>query len=104
MSNTMISEIFNNRVSLEKNAKHPVTSGRYHLYISLACPFATAAYTVLLLKGLDTVISVSAFKPEKEIRNGKLNWVFDSNSKSSILENLRHDDIINNFENIEQVY
>jgi hypothetical protein len=58
----------------------------------------------LLLKGLDTVISVSAFKPEKEIRNGKLNWVFDSNSKSSILENLRHDDIINNFENIEQVY
>jgi putative glutathione S-transferase len=91
-------------VSKEKNAQHPVLAGRYHLYISLACPFATAAYTVLLLKGLDTVITVSAFKPEKEIRNGQSLWVFDSNSKSTILENLRHDDIINNFENIEQVY
>jgi putative glutathione S-transferase len=91
-------------VSKEKNAQHPITAGRYHLYISLACPFATAAYTVLLLKGLDTVITVSAFKPEKEIRNGQSLWVFDSISKSTILENLRHDDIINNFENIEQVY
>ena len=91
-------------MSKEKNAQHPVLAGRYHLYISLACPFATAAYTVLLLKGLDTVITVSAFKPEKEIRNGQSLWVFDSNSKSTILENLRHDDIINNFENIMQVY
>jgi putative glutathione S-transferase len=91
-------------VSKEKNAQHPVLAGRYHLYISLACPFATAAYTVLLLKGLDTVITVSAFKPEKESRNGQSLWVFDSNSKSTILENLRHDDIINNFENIMQVY
>ena len=84
-------------MSKEKNAQHPVLAGRYHLYISLACPFATAAYTVLLLKGLDTVITVSAFKPEKEIRNGQSLWVFDSNSKSTILQNLRHNDIIKNF-------
>mmetsp|Transcript_18494 Transcript_18494/g.19259 ORF Transcript_18494/g.19259 Transcript_18494/m.19259 type:complete len:355 (+) Transcript_18494:66-1130(+) len=41
---------------------HPIykpEANRYHLYISLACPWANGAYTVLKLKGLDSIIGVS---------------------------------------------
>lgn len=41
---------------------HPIYKpepNRYHLYISLACPWANGAYCVLKLKGLDSIIGVS---------------------------------------------
>ena len=36
----------------------PAESGRYHLYVSLACPFAHRALIVRKLKGLEDAISV----------------------------------------------
>ena len=36
---------------------------RYHLYVSLACPWSTRVLTVLYLKGLDNVIGVSVVHP-----------------------------------------
>lgn len=44
------------------SAEHPdfkPESGRYHLYISLACPWANGAYCLLKMKGLENVIGVS---------------------------------------------
>ncbi|RTR37998.1 glutathione-dependent reductase [Shewanella canadensis] len=46
---------------------------RYHLYVSLACPFAHRALLVHSLLGLEEVISVSSVSP-KRFDNG---WAFD---------------------------
>jgi putative glutathione S-transferase len=45
---------------------HPIykpEAGRYHLYISYACPWANRCLALLKLKGLDHVISFSAVHP-----------------------------------------
>ncbi len=48
--------------------------GRYHLYVSLACPFAHRTLIVRALKGLEEVIGVSVVDP---IRDGR-GWAFRS--------------------------
>lgn len=47
-------------------------SGRYHLYVSYACPWAHRALIYRALKGLDTVISVSVVHPLMPAES----WVF----------------------------
>ena len=41
----------------------PAASGRYHLYVSLGCPWACRTLMVRKLKGLDEVISVLVVEP-----------------------------------------
>ena len=43
--------------------KYEPAAGRYHLYVSLACPWAAGTLTALHLKGLDHVISHSVCHP-----------------------------------------
>ncbi len=50
----------------------PAESGRYHLYVSLACPWAHRTLIVRALKGLDEAISVSVVDPHM----GRDGWVF----------------------------
>ncbi len=50
----------------------PAESGRYHLYVSLACPWAHRTLIVRALKGLDEAISVSVVDPLM----GAEGWVF----------------------------
>ncbi|XP_065199443.1 glutathionyl-hydroquinone reductase YqjG-like [Sycon ciliatum] len=46
-------------VRADPDSEFPAESGRYHLYLSLACPFASRAYFMLVHKGLENVISKS---------------------------------------------
>ncbi|KQP50248.1 glutathione S-transferase family protein [Methylobacterium sp. Leaf108] len=50
----------------------PGEHGRYHLYVSLACPWAHRTLIVRALKGLDEAISVSVVDPHM----GSEGWVF----------------------------
>jgi glutathionyl-hydroquinone reductase len=52
----------------------PAEAGRYHLYISLACPWAHRTLIFRSLKKLDNVISVSNAEP----LYGKTGWEFGS--------------------------
>lgn len=54
------------------DAEHPTQPGRYHLFVSLACPFAHRTLIVRALKGLERVVSVSVVDP---IRDGR-GWAF----------------------------
>lgn len=63
---------FRDNVSNDEDAKYPVESGRYHLYVSLACPWAHRALIFRRLKGLEEHIDVSVVHPEM-LDNG---WEF----------------------------
>ena len=52
----------------------PAAAGRYHLYVSLACPWAHRTLIFRKLKRLDDVISVSVVDPIM----GPEGWVFSS--------------------------
>jgi putative glutathione S-transferase len=56
-------------------------SGRYHLYVSLACPWAHRTLIFRQLKGLSDLISVSVVHPEMH-QNG---WSFKHDTESATL-------------------
>jgi putative glutathione S-transferase len=45
--------------------EYPVEAGRYHVYISRACPWAHRVAMTRALKGLDDAISLSLVQPER---------------------------------------
>ena len=60
-----------NHVTADGSSHFPAETGRYHLYISLACPWASRAHIFRDLKGLEDVISLSVvdpFRAEREWR------------------------------------
>lgn len=50
---------FRNWISSEEGAQFPPEKGRYHLFVSYACPWATRTLITRKLKGLEDVISFS---------------------------------------------
>jgi putative glutathione S-transferase len=54
---------FRQRVTRDGSSGHPAAAGRYHLYVSFACPWAHRTLIVRALKGLEAAISVSVVDP-----------------------------------------
>ncbi|KAF9882940.1 hypothetical protein FE257_004875 [Aspergillus nanangensis] len=52
--------VFRNWISRESGAQFPPEKGRYHLYVSYACPWAHRTLITRKLKGLDDIISFSS--------------------------------------------
>ncbi|KAJ2263371.1 S-glutathionyl-(chloro)hydroquinone reductase [Coemansia sp. RSA 376] len=50
---------FRSFVEADPNAEFPAEAGRYHLYVSYACPWAHRTLIVRKLKGLDSLIGLS---------------------------------------------
>lgn len=48
---------FRNLISKDPNSTFPAEAGRYHLYVSYACPWASRCLAYLKIKGLDKAIS-----------------------------------------------
>ncbi|RYD36502.1 MAG: glutathione S-transferase family protein [Verrucomicrobiaceae bacterium] len=63
---------FREWVSAEKGAEFPAVAGRYHLYISLACPWACRTLIVRNLKGLQKAVGVTVVDPVRDDRG----WAF----------------------------
>src|SRR5947209_17181986 len=60
------------RFSADGSTGFPAVPGRYHLYVSLACPWAQRAIIVRTLLGLEDVISLSIVDPVRDERG----WAF----------------------------
>lgn len=60
------------RDTIIEGGKYPPETGRYHLYISLACPWASRAYIFLKLKKLEGIITLSIVSPNMMDRG----WTF----------------------------
>lgn len=65
---------FRDRVSRAAGAAHPPAAGRYHLIVSLACPWAHRTLIVRALKGLEDAISVDVVHPHLTCAG----WSFDT--------------------------
>lgn len=65
-------DAFREWVSADSAAEYPAVAGRYHLYISLACPWASRTLIVRNLIGLQDVIGVTVLDPIRDDRG----WVF----------------------------
>jgi putative glutathione S-transferase len=63
---------FRSEVTRDGSSGFPAEAGRYHLYVSLACPWAHRVLIYRKLKGLEAAISVTAVAPHMW-ENG---WVF----------------------------
>ena len=55
--------VFRDRVTADGSSGLRAEPGRYHLYVSLACPWAHRTLILRALKGLDETISVSVVDP-----------------------------------------
>ncbi|KAL0910240.1 hypothetical protein M5K25_021200 [Dendrobium thyrsiflorum] len=74
---------FRNFISKDPTSQFPAVSGRYHLYISYACPWASRCLAYLKLKGLDKAISYTAVNPKWERTketDEHFGWVFPASS------------------------
>jgi len=54
---------FRDRITADGSSGFPAEAGRYHLYVSLACPWAQRTLILRKLKGLEEAISVSVVDP-----------------------------------------
>jgi putative glutathione S-transferase len=60
------------RITADGSSGFPAEAGRYHLYVSLACPWAHRAIIVRRLLGLEEAISMTVVDPVRDERG----WAF----------------------------
>ena len=63
---------FRDRITADGSSGYRAESGRYHLYVSLACPWAHRSIIVRRLLGLEDTISMSVVDPIRDERG----WAF----------------------------
>lgn len=82
--------VFRSRVSADGSSEFPAESGRYHLYVCLACPWASRTIIFRHLKGLENTISMTVVDPERDDRG----WRFTEEDP----------DPVNGFEYLSEAY
>src|SRR6185436_18610860 len=63
---------FRNFITADGSSGFPAVSGRYHLYVSLACPWAHRTVIMRKLKGLESAIGLTVVDPVRDERG----WAF----------------------------
>jgi len=104
---------------IRKGTRFEPEPGRYHLYISYACPWASRCLAVLYMKGLEDVVGLSVVHPtwnktkpdnSEDTHNG---WVFKNPDDPPIKNALGNGlfpcdgcipDIVNGAKNIRELY
>jgi putative glutathione S-transferase len=81
---------FRDRVTVGGGSPFPAEPGRYHLYVSLACPWAHRAVVVRMLKGLEHAIGMTVVDPIRDDRG----WAFTDG----------HEDPVNGFTYLSEAY
>lgn len=86
-------DAFRDWISVDGSTPYPAAAGRYHLYVSLACPWASRTVIARHLRGLEQVIGLTVADPVRDERG----WAFRDGPGYSA-------DPINGFEFLAQAY
>jgi glutathionyl-hydroquinone reductase len=94
-------DAFREWVSNDGSTPYPAAADRYHLYVSLACPWATRTVIFRKLKGLEEAIGMTIIDP---IRDEK-GWAFrDPSGKIQPGAPFESTDPINRFQFLSEAY
>ncbi len=86
-------DAFREWISNDGSTPYPAVAGRYHLYVSLACPWASRTVILRKLKGLEDAIGMTVVDPIRD----ELGWAFRDGSGVST-------DPVNGFTYLSQAY
>ena len=86
-------DAFREWISADGSTPHPAEADRYHLYVSLACPWASRTLIVRKLKGLEDAIGMTVVDPVRDERG----WAFRDGPGHST-------DPINGFQFLSEAY
>ncbi|HEX4665053.1 MAG TPA: glutathione S-transferase C-terminal domain-containing protein [Chthoniobacterales bacterium] len=86
-------DAFRDWVSADGSTAYPAVADRYHLYVSLACPWASRTVIVRHLQGLENVVGLTVVDPVR----GERGWAFRDGPGFSR-------DSVNGFEFLAQAY
>jgi glutathionyl-hydroquinone reductase len=86
-------DAFQDWVTADGRSGYPAETGRYHLYVSWACPWAHRTIIFRHLKGLEPVIGMTAVDPIRDDRG----WAFREGRGHSI-------DPVNGFRYLREAY
>ncbi len=94
-------DAFREWISNDGSTSYPAAAGRYHLYVSLACPWASRTVIFRKLKGLEDVIGMTIVDP---IRDEK-GWAFrDPSGKIPLGAPFESTDSVNDFHFLSEAY
>ena len=94
-------DAFREWISADGSTSYPAVAGRYHLYVSLACPWASRTIIFRKLKGLEEAIGMTVVDP---IRDEK-GWAFrDPSGKISPGAPFDSTDTVNGFQFLSETY
>lgn len=86
-------DMFRNQVTADGSSGYPSAAGRYHLYVSWACPWAHRTIIVRTLKKLEDVIGMIVVDPLRDEQG----WAFREGPGHSV-------DTINGFHFLSEAY
>lgn len=86
-------DAFRGWVTADGRAGYPAAKGRYHLYVSWACPWAHRTIIVRRLKKLEDVIGMTVVDPIRDERG----WAFREGPGHSL-------DLVNRFQFLSEAY
>jgi glutathionyl-hydroquinone reductase len=99
-------DAFREWISNDGSTAYPASAGRYHLYVSLACPWASRTIIFRKLKGLENAIGMTVVDPFRDEKG----WAFRDPEKtkpgSSLkdLDNFESTDPVNQFRYLSEAY
>jgi len=96
-------DTFRDWISADNSTPFPVVANRYHLYVSLACPWASRTLIARKLLGLEEVIGMTVVDPVRDERG----WAFrdpDPSSEQHPAASFASTDPINGFHFLAEAY
>ncbi|HME88071.1 MAG TPA: glutathione S-transferase family protein [Chthoniobacterales bacterium] len=99
-------DAFREWISNDESTSYPAVAGRYHLYVSLACPWASRTIIFRKLKGLKAAVGMTIVDPFRDDKG----WAFRDPEKSrpgsdlKKLDQFESTDPINRFRYLSEAY
>src|SRR5579864_4105178 len=99
-------DAFREWISNDDSTPYPAAIGRYHLYVSLACPWASRTIIFRKLKGLEHAVGMTVVDPFRDEKG----WAFRDPERSrpgvelKTLDEFESTDPVNRFRYLSEAY